>query len=341
MPPSENYQVVVIGSGPGGYVAAIRCAKLGKSVAVIERDRLGGVCLNMGCIPSKSLIRHASLFRTRPVLESLGLSIDGSRFDYSRVFAASRRAADTLSKGVAWLMKKNGITVITGSGALTSDRTVVVDGSREIHAANIIIATGSRPRELPGFPFDETRVLSSEGALMLQRLPKKIIILGGGAIGVEMSFIMNAFDVEVHLIEMMSRVLPQEDAEVSETVRRSFVKRGIAVYPSTRAVALQKDANGVAITLEDAGSRQTPLAADCVLVSVGRSPNTDHIGLENVGIVPEKGFIPVGDYGETACPGVYAVGDVVATPLLAHVASKEGEIAAGRIAGVAGNGETH
>ena len=152
MPTSENYQVVVIGSGPGGYVAAIRCAQLGKSVAVVERDRLGGVCLNMGCIPSKSLIRHASLFRTRTALESLGLSIDSSRFDYARVFAASRRAADTLSRGVAWLMKKNGITVITGSGALTSDRTVMVDGSREIHAANIIIATGSRSSALKPHP---------------------------------------------------------------------------------------------------------------------------------------------------------------------------------------------
>jgi len=333
---SENYDVVVIGSGPGGYIAAIRCAKLGKSVAIIERDRLGGVCLNKGCIPSKSLIRQASLFLTRAALESLGVSVDSSRFDYARVFAASRRAADTLSRGVAYLMKKNGIAVISGVGALGSDRIVVVDGSREIHAANIIIATGSRPRELPGFTFDEARVLSSEGALMLEKLPKKIIILGGGAIGAEMSFIMNAFGVEVHLVEMMRRILPQEDAEVSETVLRSFIKRGIAVYPSTRAVALQEDTDGVSIILENAENGQTSLGADCVLVSVGRSPNTENIGLDRVGIVPEKGFIPVGDYGETSCSGVYAIGDVVATPLLAHVASKEGEIAAGHIAGSPG-----
>jgi len=333
---SENYDVVVIGSGPGGYIAAIRCAKLGKSVAIIERDRLGGVCLNMGCIPSKSLIRQASLFLTRAALESLGVSVDSSRFDYARVFAASRRAADTLSRGVAYLMKKNGIAVISGVGALGSDRIVVVDSSREIHAANIIMATGSRPRELPGFTFDEARVLSSEGALMLEKLPKKIIILGGGAIGAEMSFIMNAFGVEVHLVEMMRRILPQEDAEVSETVRRSFVKRGIAVYPSTHAVALQKDTDGVSIIIEDAENRQTSLGADCVLVAVGRSPNTENVGLDRVGIVPEKGFIPVGDYGETSCSGVYAIGDVVATPLLAHVASKEGEIAAGHIAGSPG-----
>jgi dihydrolipoamide dehydrogenase len=333
MPPEEKFDVVVIGSGPGGYVAALRCAQSGKSVAIVERDRLGGVCLNMGCIPSKSLIRHASLFRNRTVLESLGVAIDLAQFDYSRVFAASRKAADTLSRGVAWLMKKHGITVIAGRGAIGSDRTVVIDGTREIGAANIVIATGSRPRELPGFRFDEKAILSSEGALMLDTLPKKIIVLGGGAIGAEMSFIMNAFGVEVHLVEMMSRLLPLEDAEISETVRRSFVKHGIAVYTAARAIGMDRDAAGVALTLEDIGGNRALLTADKMLLSVGRAANTEDIGLDRIGIVPEKGFIGVGDYGETSCRGVYAIGDVVATPQLAHVASREGEIAAAHIAG--------
>ncbi len=336
MPTPDNFDVAIIGSGPGGYVAAVQCAILGKSVAIIERDRLGGVCLNMGCIPSKSLIRQASIFRSHTALESMGVTLDLAGFDYSRVFAASRKAADTLSKGVAWLMKKHRITVINGTGVLGSNRSVVVDNSREVHAANIIIATGSRPRELPGFLFDEAQVLSSEGALMLEKLPKKIIILGGGAIGVEMAFIMNAFEVEVCLVEMMSRILPLEDAEVSETVRRSFAKRGIAVYTSARAVALHRDASGVAVTIQDSENNRIPLSAEKILVSVGRSPNTETIGLDRIGITTEKGFIPVRDYGETACLGVYAIGDVVATPLLAHVASREGEIAAGHIAGAPG-----
>ena len=173
MPSPEKFDVVVIGSGPGGYVAAIGCAKRGKSVAIIERDRLGGVCLNRGCIPSKSLIRQASLFRSREAFESLGVSLDISGFDYSRVFSASRKAADTLSRGVAYLMEKNGIVVIGGSGALGSDRTVVIDGSREIRGENIIIATGSLPRELPGFSFDEARVLSSEGRAHAGKVAEK------------------------------------------------------------------------------------------------------------------------------------------------------------------------
>jgi dihydrolipoamide dehydrogenase len=332
----EKFDVAIIGSGPGGYVAAVCCARRGKSVAIIERDRLGGVCLNMGCIPSKSLIRSASLFRSRTALEAMGLAVDCSGFDYKRVFAASRAAADTLSKGVAYLMKKNGITVINGVGVIASGRSVMVDGSREIGAGAIIIATGSRPRELPGFPFDGERVLSSEDALMLRKLPKKIIVLGGGAIGVEMGFIMNSFGVEVHLVEALPRLLPLEDADAAETLRRSFVKRGIAVYPATRAVALTKDAGGVSVTLEDAEGVRTPISADCLLVAVGRTPNTDAIGLDRIGIAPDRGFIPAGDYGETACPGVYAIGDVVATPLLAHVASREGEIAAAHIAGQPG-----
>ena len=328
-----DFDVLIIGSGPGGHVAAIKCAQLGKSVAVIERDRVGGVCLNMGCIPSKTLIRQASLFRAAGDLESLGVMVDRSGFDYAKVFAASRKAADTLSRGVAYLFKKNKIILITGTGRLVSAHEVAVD-DRIFAAENIIIATGSRPKTLAGFPVDEELVLSSDGALMLQRLPKKIIILGAGAIGAEFSFVMTAFGVEVHLVEAMDRVLPLEDGDVSETVRRSFVKQGINISTGVRAVSLQKDAGRVALTIEDAEKNRAVLEADKLLVAVGRTPNTAGIGLEEAGVALDRGFITVGEYGETSVKGIHAIGDVVATPLLAHVASKEGEIAAEHIAGL-------
>jgi len=334
----SHFDVVVLGAGPGGYVAAIRAAQLGKKVALVEKEKLGGVCLNVGCIPSKSLIHQAALFSAREGLEAMGVKIDASGFDFARVAAASRRVADRLSKGVAFLLKKNKITVIAGHGRITGIHEVTVDGhDNKITAGAIIIATGSRPRAIPGFDFDESTVLSSTGALMLAALPKKICILGAGAIGVEFSHIMNAFGSEVHLVEMMDRILPLEDADATEVVRKSFVKRGISVYTATRAVSMELAGENATITLEDREHKTTALTVDKILAVTGRTPNTENIGLAEVGIATEKGFIPVGDYGETAVTGIYAIGDVVATPLLAHVASKEGELAAEHIAGHAGH----
>lgn len=329
-----EYDIVVIGSGPGGYVAAIRAAQLGKRVAVIEKDKIGGVCLNIGCIPSKSLIHSAELYRSVPSLEALGLAIDRAGFDYSKVLQMSRKASDALSKGVAYLLKKNSVTVIAGTGELESDHEVIVNKERVVTAEAIIIATGSRPRIIDGFEFDSTTVLSSTDALLMDKLPQSMLILGAGAIGVEFAHILNSFGVKVHIVEMMERMLPLEDRDSSDLLRRSFSKRGIEMHLSTKALSLVKTENGAQVLLENAQGERETVAAQKVLCVVGRTPNTDGIGLEKLGIITEKGFIVTGDYCQTNVKGVYAIGDIVKTPLLAHVASKEGEIAAEHIAGI-------
>jgi len=234
---------------------------------------------------------------------------------------------------VQFLLKKNKVELIIGEAALSGRNEVTLKDGRKVTGKNIVIATGSRPRIIPGFEFDEDRVLSSTGALMLTKLPKKAIILGAGAIGVEFSHVWSAFGVEVHLVEMMDRILPLEDAEVVQVLARSFQKRGIQMYTSTKAASLSKSKTGVSVMLEDKAGAKKTLDADQVLVVVGRTCNTDSIGLDKVGIATEKGFIPVGDYNQTKAPGIYAVGDVVATPLLAHVAFKEGEMVAEHLAG--------
>ena len=328
-----DYDVVVIGGGPGGYVAGIRAAQLGLKAAVIERDKVGGVCLNVGCIPSKALIHQAELFRSIPSLTEMGLTVDTKGFDYKNVFDKSRKAADTLVKGVQFLLKKNKVETIVGEGAISGKNEVTLKDGKKVTGKNIVIATGSRPRVIPGFEFDEQRVLSSTGAIMLSKLPRKAIILGAGAIGVEFSHILNSFGVEVHLVEMLDRILPIEDAEAVQVLARAFQKRGIQMNTGTKAVSMQKGAAGVSVVLEDKAGKRTTVEADQILVVVGRTPNTDGIGLEKVGITTEKGFIPVGDYNQTRVPGIYAIGDVVNTPLLAHVAFKEAEIATEHMAG--------
>ncbi|MBN2035279.1 MAG: dihydrolipoyl dehydrogenase [Chitinispirillaceae bacterium] len=328
-----DFDVAILGSGPGGYVAAIRCSQHNKKTAIIEKDRLGGVCLNIGCIPSKALIHHAALMRAARALEPVGAMLDLSGFDYAKVHAASRRAADKLSRGVAHLLKKNNVSIINGAGCLLSNHELSINGTVTITAEHIIIATGSRPRELDGFAFDETQVLSSNGGLMLEALPKKMIVIGGGAIGVEFTYIMNAFGVEVQLVEIMEELLPGEDREIAGIVRNAFVKRGVSVHTGTRALSLERDRNGLTVLLENKERGRFSLSAEKLLVVVGRTPNTDTIGLEAAGVTLENGSITVGDYYETSVSGIYAIGDVVATPFLAHVASKEGEIAAGHIAG--------
>ncbi len=328
-----DYDVLIIGSGPGGYVAAIRASQLGLKAGVIERDRPGGVCLNIGCIPSKALIHQAELFRSLPALKEMGIAVDLKGFDYKPVFDKSRKAAETLSKGVQFLLKKNKAELITGDAVITGKNEVTLKDGRKITGKNLVIATGSRPRIIPGFEFDEDKVLSSTGALMLQKLPKKAIILGAGAIGVEFSHVWSSFGVEVHLVEMMERILPLEDAEAVQVVARAFQKRGIQMYTGTKAVSMKKSAAGVSVVIEDKAGAQKTLDADLILVVVGRTINTDGIGLEKLGITLEKGFIPVGDYNQTKVPGIFAVGDVVSTPLLAHVAFKEAEMVTEYIAG--------
>ena len=327
-----DYDLLILGAGPGGYVAAIRATQLGLKAGVIEKDKPGGVCLNIGCIPSKALIHQAELMRGAKELEQIGVKVDASSLDYSKVFAYSRKAADMLSRGVGFLLKKNKIDLIEGEGVITSAHEIEVKGHGKVSGKNLLIATGSQPRSIPGFDFDEKTVLSSNGALMLEKLPGRICILGGGAIGVEFAHIMNAFGVEVHLVEMLDHLLPLEDQEAVQVLVRSFKKRGVKIYTSTKATGYTKSAKVLKVSLEGADGKQE-LEVDQILVVVGRVPNTEGIGLEKVGIKPEKGFIPVGSYYQSSAEGIYAIGDVLNSPMLAHVASKEGEIAAEHLAG--------
>ena len=332
MAEAKEYDLAIIGAGPAGYVAGIRASQLGLSACVIEKEKPGGVCLNIGCIPSKALIHQATNFLAADDLESIGVTIDRSTFDYEKVFQKSRKASDTLSKGVGFLLKKNSVDLISGTGTITGPNEVTVEG-KAIKAKHILVATGSRPIELPDFPVDEDTVLTSNGALMLTELPKKLILLGGGYIGCEFAYVMNAFGVEVVVVEMLDHILPMEDVEVAAQLAKSFKKRGIVMHTSTRAAGMKKGKNGIEISLEPATGEAFTESADKLLVVVGRRPNTESIGLESVGIEPEKGFIPVGDYYQTTTPSIFAVGDVVRTAALAHVASKEAEIAVEYIAG--------
>ncbi len=335
----HEFDLAVLGAGPGGYVAAIRAAQLGLKTCIIEKDKPGGVCLNWGCIPSKALIHQADLLQGLPHLEELGVKVDASGLDLAHAFKKSRLAADRLSKGVQFLLKKNAIEYIKGEGRLASPTEIVLDGDRRLKVRAVILATGSRPRELPGLAFDETTVLSSTGALNLKKLPKQIVILGAGAIGLEMGYVWNAFGAEVTIIEALDRILPLEDAEAAALVRKIFEKRGVKFITGAFASAGARGPRGLALDLksakEGAGADiPSRVEADAVLVAVGRVPNSAGLGLEEIGVTLERGFVAVGDYNQTAAKGVYAIGDIVATPQLAHVASKEGEIAAEHIAAV-------
>ena len=321
---SFDFDCLVIGAGPGGYVAAIRASQLGMSCALIEKDKPGGVCLNIGCIPSKALIHQAEVFSHGAELEKMGIKLDRSGFEYSSVFKKSRKAADSLSRGVQSLIKKNKIEYITGEAKVTGPNEVTVE-SKKITGKNILIATGSRPRELPGFEFDEKTVLSSTGVLMLEELPKDLIVLGAGVIGLEFAHVMSLFGVKVRVVEMLPRALALEDAEVVEVLVKDFKRRGVEIMTDTKATKLEKTKSGVKLSVENSDGKKT-LEAEKILVAVGRVPNTENLGLEAVGVKLEKGFVRVGNYYRTDVKSIYAVGDVVPSPPLAHVASKEGEI---------------
>ena len=325
--------VAVIGAGPGGYVAAIRAAQLGLSVAVVEQDTPGGVCLNWGCIPSKNLIQQAEDFHVLHTLEKLGVRVDRAGLDYAKVHANSRTAANTLAGGVSGLLRKNRVRVIRGRARLAGPGRVAIEGGETLQAKNILVATGSRPLEVKGFEFDEKQVLSSTGVLDLKQLPKSLVILGGGAIGCEFAFVMNAFGVEVTVVEMLEHLLPTEDFECAAVLAASFNKAGIVVHTGTRATGLKRSAGGVEVALATPEG-DISVKAEKALVVFGRRPNTEKLGLETVGLQADnRGFIPVGDYNQTRARGVFAIGDVTSTPLLAHVASREGEIAVEYIAG--------
>ena len=334
MAETDEYDVIILGAGPGGYAAGIRAARLGLKACVIEKAALGGVCLNWGCIPTKNLIHQAGIFHSRLELEEMGCAVDQERFDYEYVYNQSRKAVRTLVTGVEHLLKKNGVEHIRATAKIVFESRVALDDTAEITGKNIIIATGSRPLQIEGFEFDQEQVLSSTGILSLKKLPESLIILGAGPIGCEFAYIMNRFGVQVHLVEMERHILPGEDARVAAVLERSFKESGIEVTVGARANTLEKESGRVTVLLTGKKGGTRRIEAQKALCVFGRTPNTDEIGLENIGLDTEKGFIPVGDYYRTGIEGVYAVGDVVKTPLLAHVASREAEIAVEYIAGL-------
>ena len=333
MSPDYNYDLAVIGSGPAGYVGAIRAAQLGLKTVVIEKDKTGGVCLNIGCIPSKSLINQANIFKSTQNLEAMGLNIDYSGFYYSKVFKKSRKAPEILSRGVEYLLKKNNIELIKGNAVISGTNEITIDNERKISTKNILIATGSRSRQIPGFEVDEKMVLSSTGFLMLEKLPKKMLVMGSGAIGIEAAYIMNAFGVDVHVVEMLDRILPFEDDDVVNVISGSFKKTGIKTSASTKAVSLKKNSDNLEITLRKTDGEESIETVDLLLAAAGRVANIENIGLENAGVKTGNGFVQTGDYYKTSVPSIYAAGDIAGSPLLAHAASKEAEIAVEHMAG--------
>ena len=330
-----DYDVVVIGAGPGGYVAAIRAAQLGMSTAVIEDDNLGGVCLNWGCIPSKSLLRNAEVLELIKNAGEYGISVGEVSYDYGKAIDRSRQVVRRLTGGVGSLLRKNGVEHVSGRATLRSANTIAIDGSeRSISADNIIIATGARARQIPGIAVDGETVLTSREAIVLREVPERVVIVGGGAIGVEFADIYHSYGAEVMIVEMLPRLVPLEDEEISQQLERVFRRRGIEY----KTGALVKDvvvSDGAAtVTIADADGSESEVECDKVLVAIGVQGNSDGIGLEAAGVNSERGFIPVDDEMRTNVPGIYAIGDVTGKLPLAHVASAQGVTAAEAIAGM-------
>ena len=327
----SKYDIIVLGSGPGGYVTAIRASQLGFKTAVIEKENLGGVCLNWGCIPTKALLKSAQVFDYLKHAEDYGLSVKGFDKDFDAVVKRSRGVADGMSKGVQFLMKKNKIDVIEGFGKLKAGKKVDVDG-KEHSADHIIIATGARSRELPSLPQDGKKVIGYREAMSLKEQPKKMIVVGSGAIGVEFAYFYNSMGTEVTIVEYLPNVVPVEDEDVSKQLEKSFKKSGINIMTSSEVTKVDTSGKGVKATVKTAKGEET-LEADIILSAVGIKSNIENIGLEDVGIAVDRDKILVNDYYQTNIPGYYAIGDVTPGQALAHVASAEGILCVEKIAG--------
>jgi dihydrolipoamide dehydrogenase len=328
---SHQADVAVVGTGPGGYVSAIRCAQLGLSVVVVEDDRPGGVCLNWGCIPTKALLRNAEVVNLLERANEFGITVQGFQADYAEAVKRSRRVADRMAKGVEFLFRKNKITLVKGTGRLTSRTTVEVateGGTDTITARAVIVATGSGPKSLPGVSIDEKLVLSSNGAVRQERAPKSLVVIGAGAVGVEFADVYASYGTSVTILEALPRIVPIEDEEVSTQLTRSFTRRGITIRTGVKVAGVTPGGPGVVVEAD--GGR---LEAEQVLMAVGRAARVEKIGLEALGVALERGFVKVSPRMETSVPGIYAIGDAAGPPLLAHKAMAEGVVAAEAIAG--------
>lgn len=332
-----SYDVIVIGSGPGGYVAAIRASQLGMKAAIIEKAELGGICLNWGCIPTKALLKSAQVFEYLLHAQDYGLKASGIDKDFSAVIKRSRGVADKMSKGVQFLMKKNKIEVIAGTGKVKPGKKVEVTSAegttKTLEAKNIIIATGARSRELPSLKQDGKKIIGYREAMVLPQQPASMIVVGSGAIGSEFAYFYNAMGTKVTLIEFLPNIVPVEDEEVSKALEKSFTKQGIKVMTSSEVIAADTSGNHCKVTVKTPKGEEK-LEAEIILSAVGITSNIENIGLEETGIITDKGKVIVNDFYQTNIPGYYAIGDIVKGPALAHVASHEAITCVEKIAGL-------
>jgi dihydrolipoamide dehydrogenase len=346
---SEGYDVTIVGAGPGGYVAAIRAAQLGLKVALIEKEHLGGVCLNWGCIPTKALLRNAEVISLLGRGKEFGFTVEGFQADFGAAVDRSRKVTERLVKGVDSLMRKNGIEVVEGVGRLTSPTAVEValnpsasdvpsalragaGGTRTLETKHIVVATGGRARSIPGIEIDGERVLTYREAIVLRELPASAVIVGAGPIGMEFAHVWSTYGAQVTVVEMLDRALPLEDAEVSQEVERAFKRRKVQVLTATRVQGIETTADGVKVTVSGPEGEQI-LEAERALIAIGVRPNSEGVGLEEIGVQVERGTVVIDDSMRTNIPSVYAIGDVTGKLALAHVASAQGIVAVETIAG--------
>ena len=341
---ADQYDLIVLGSGPGGYVAAIRASQLGLRVAIVERENLGGICLNWGCIPTKALLRSAELFHQMKHAEAYGLSAGAPGFDLGKVVGRSRAVAKQLNQGVTHLMKKNKITVHMGDGVLAKvDRVVVTKEGKatELAAKHIIVATGARARELPFAKADGERIWTYRHAMVPKTMPTALLVIGSGAIGIEFASFFNDMGAKVTVVEMLDRIVPVEDADVSDALQKSLTKQGMTILTGAGVESLKADAKGVAAQIKTADGKTSEQRFSHCIVAVGIVPNTENIGLEKLGVAMDRGFLKTDPMCRTNVPGLWAIGDITAPPWLAHKASHEGVIAAEAIAQALGNTDVH
>jgi len=334
---SAKYNVIVIGSGPGGYVAAIRASQLGKKVAVVEKAELGGICLNWGCIPTKALLKSAQVYDYVKHASDYGVNVKESSINFEGIVSRSRGVADGMSKGVQFLMRKNKIDVINGFGKVKAGKQVEVTddkgGKNILSADHIILATGTRARELPNLKIDGQKVINYRKAMTMEKRPESLVVVGSGAIGVEFAYFYNAMGTKVTIVEFMPNIVPVEDEEVSKQLEKEFKKQGITVLTNASVESVDTAGKGCKVKVKSASGEQI-IECDVVLSAVGVISNLEGLGLEEVGIATDKGKVLVDDYYRTNIPGVYAIGDIVKGPALAHVASHEGIICVEKIAGL-------
>jgi len=333
----SHFDVIVLGSGPGGYVTAIRASQLGFKTAIVEKENLGGVCLNWGCIPTKALIKSAQVFEYLQHAEDYGLKASGVDKDFDAVVKRSRNVAGTMSKGVQFLLKKNKIEVINGHGKVLPGKKIAVTDANgkavEYTANNIIVATGARSRELPSLPQDGKKIIGYRQAMTLDKQPEKLIVVGSGAIGIEFAYFYNAMGTDVTVVEYLPNIVPVEDKDISIQLEKSFKKAGVKVMTSSEVTKVDTTGKGVIVTVKTAKGEEI-LEADMVLSAVGIKTNIENIGLEDVGIATDRDKVLVNDFYQTNIPGYYAIGDITAGPALAHVASAEGILCVEKLAGM-------